>query len=297
MPPPRAQEPPPGSVSVYTVADRLSLDVVASERDHVVLRDSVNSVLFFGGDRGRAYANGRPIAVAEPVVRVQGVYYLPEEVVDDVRAMLRTVPRPPAPAPEPSEPVARPEDPAPGPRPRGLLVVVDPGHGGRDPGARAVTGHSEKWINLSVGKKLANELESRGYSVRLTRTGDKYVGLNQRAAIANQARADLFVSIHADACGKPSVRGTSVYICRDASARSGRVATVLARALGSAPLPCKGLRKADFRVLVRTRCPAVLVECGYLTNRRDADLLLRRDIQDRLVDTLADGIDAATRGW
>jgi N-acetylmuramoyl-L-alanine amidase len=292
---PSRQMPPPGSISVYTVADRLSLDVVANQEDHVVLRDSLNSVLFFGGDTGRAYANGQPISVGAPVVRVDGTYYVPEALVDKVRSVLRDVPAdPPDVVVDP--PVEPPRPPLTA-RSRGLLVVVDPGHGGRDPGARSVSGHSEKWINLSVGKKLAAELEERGYTVRLTRSRDKFIPLNSRAEIANRLGADLFVSIHADACGTPSVRGSSVYICRGASDRSGTAAVRLSRALKKAPLPHKGLRKADFRVLVRTRCPAVLVECGYLTNREDNALLLRRDIQNELVGVLADGIDAATRGW
>jgi N-acetylmuramoyl-L-alanine amidase len=291
----RLEQPPPGTVSVYTVAERLSLDVVASEPDHVVLRDALNSVLFFGGKEGRAYANGMPIAVGAPVVRVDGTYYVPEQLVDEVRAVLRHVPvsRPPVTV-EPEPPAEPPQQ---RPRANGLRVVVDPGHGGRDPGATAVTGHSEKWINLSVAKKLAARLKKRGYDVRLTRTKDVFVELNRRAAIANQVGADLFVSIHADACGTPSVRGSSVYICREASARSCATAGALVRALEDGPLPARGLRRADFRVLVRTRCPAVLVECGFLTNRKDTALLLRRDIQDRIVQALANGIDTATRGW
>jgi N-acetylmuramoyl-L-alanine amidase len=290
------QLPPPGSVSVYTIAERLSLDVVAREPDHVVLRDSLNSVLFFGGDRGRAYANGMPIAVGDAVVRVDGIYYVPEQLVEEVRSVLRRVPADRPPVVIEPKPRVRPKR-SRRPRANGLRVVVDPGHGGRDPGARAVTGHSEKWINLSVAKKLAAVLEKRGYDVRLTRTKDVFVELNRRAAIANQVGADLFVSIHADACGTPSVRGSSVYICRGASPRSGALAGALVRALKNAPLPARGLRRADFRVLVRTRCPAVLVECGFLTNRTDARLLLNRSVQDRIVETLADGIDTATRGW
>ncbi len=91
------------------------------------------------------------------------------------------------------------------------LVVIDPGHGGRDPGAMGA--HSrESAVTLTAALALKAELERRGrYRVQLTRTGNTYVGLNQRVRMARAAGADLFISLHADAGADPATRGASVY--------------------------------------------------------------------------------------
>jgi len=104
----------------------------------------------------------------------------------------------------PSRPAARPAQ-----RP---LIVIDPGHGGRDPGALGAAATREAAINLAAALDLKRELERTGrYRVQLTRAGDSYVALGRRVAIARQARADLFISLHADAGADPATRGASVY--------------------------------------------------------------------------------------
>lgn len=91
------------------------------------------------------------------------------------------------------------------------LIYIDAGHGGRDPGARGAS-VNESDITLAAARALKQELERSGrYRVRLTRDGDVYVGLNRRVAIARQAGADLFISLHADAGADPATRGASVY--------------------------------------------------------------------------------------
>ena len=99
------------------------------------------------------------------------------------------------------------------PTPRGErpLVVIDPGHGGRDPGATGTTTH-ESAVTLTAALLLKQELERTGrYRVQLTRDTDVYVGLNRRVEIARRAGADLFISLHADAIADPATRGASVY--------------------------------------------------------------------------------------
>jgi len=93
------------------------------------------------------------------------------------------------------------------------LIVIDPGHGGRDPGAiNSSHGIKEKNITLSMAKELKSQLESSGlYNVLLTRTYDKSIELNGRVEFARVNNADLFISLHADSIGKPLVRGVSVY--------------------------------------------------------------------------------------
>ncbi len=90
-------------------------------------------------------------------------------------------------------------------------VVVDPGHGGRDPGAMGVGGLREKDLNLSISKRLAERLEARGFDVVLTRTSDRTLDLEERTAIAESADGDVFISIHANASRRKKTRGFEIY--------------------------------------------------------------------------------------
>lgn len=92
------------------------------------------------------------------------------------------------------------------------LVMVDPGHGGVDPGAIGISGVFEKQITLLAAVELRRQLQAAGrYRVMLTRTQDRFVSLEERVAMAERARADLFVSLHADAITDPAIRGASIY--------------------------------------------------------------------------------------
>lgn len=92
-----------------------------------------------------------------------------------------------------------------------LVIVIDPGHGGHDPGAIGSTGLEEKRVTWSAAKALGKELTSRGYQIVYTRQGDEFVALDQRIEIARLRQADMFISLHADANPVASVRGASVY--------------------------------------------------------------------------------------
>jgi N-acetylmuramoyl-L-alanine amidase len=108
---------------------------------------------------------------------------------------------------------------------RDVIIAVDPGHGGEDPGARGRRGTYEKDVVLSIGRKLAKMLDrQQGMHAVLIRDGDYYLGLRKRIAKAREQQADLFVSIHADAFGDPRVRGSSVYTLsrRGASSEAAR---------------------------------------------------------------------------
>jgi len=102
------------------------------------------------------------------------------------------------------------------PPPRPKLIALDPGHGGRDPGALGVRGTQEKGVVWSIAGELRQQLMAGGrYRVMLTRAGDSYVPLRERVARAQALRADLFLSIHADSHPDPGVRGASVYTLSD----------------------------------------------------------------------------------
>lgn len=193
---------------------------------------------------------------------------------------------PPAAVPQPFPPSREPS-----PRPMGAVtIVVDAGHGGKDPGALGVGPLPEKTININVAMKLARLLEQRGAHVVNTRDSDRFITLDGRAALAERTRAHLFVSIHADAAPRAGVTGATVYIARNAHRESVQAAESILAALERAGIECRGIRRAGFRVLVGHSRPAVLVECGYLTNRAEAQRLSTPSYQAHIAEAVAEGI-------
>ena len=212
------------------------------------------------------------------------------------------------------------------------LVVIDPGHGGKDSGAIGVKGLKEKDVCLQLAISLAEELRSRNVKVELTRESDVFVPLEQRAALANQLGADLFLSVHANALEDQGVAGVETYYLDMTDDRYAlRLASVenqineekvseiqlhlanLANQLStegsrelagmihkaaframrlSAPAITKdlGVKSSLFYVLLGTRMPAVLLEAGFITNPRQAQVLKNRRYGKKLSRELADGI-------
>ncbi|MFH0981304.1 MAG: N-acetylmuramoyl-L-alanine amidase [Planctomycetota bacterium] len=212
--------------------------------------------------------------------------------------VIRDLPDPvfPAALAQPSSPIAvappvlpAPREPAPR-RMGSVTVIVDAGHGGDDPGAHGVAPVPEKRINLAIALELAHALEERGANVITTRESDRFIPLDDRAALADRTHTDLFVSIHADSSPRAEVSGATVYIARSASAASRDAAENIVAALERAGVECRGISQADFRVLARHSRPAVLVECGYLTNRAEAERLSTTSYQARLAAAIAEGI-------
>ncbi len=116
---------------------------------------------------------------------------------------------------------------APRPLPKPKIIALDPGHGGHDPGALGVSGTQEKGVVIRVAHELQAQLQLGGrYKVMLTRSGDQYVPLRERVARAQEAKAELFLSIHADSHPDPDVRGASVYTLSEEA--SDREAAALA---------------------------------------------------------------------
>jgi len=282
-------EAPEGTLSVYDLAGRLGLDVVEATPASVYLRNRANSVMIFPDPGGRAYVNGKPTGPVGGVTVAADTMFVPLAVEGHVRSALRSHRILPAtktvrtftPPPPPSAPKRR------------GRIVIDPGHGGRDPGTSSRTGEREKYVNLAVAREVARRLKGRGFDVRLTRGDDRFMELNDRAAFSNKFRAARFVSIHSDHCPNPAIRGYSVYVSRSASAGSLATAASISRAMRRTGMPERGLRRSNFRVLVRTRCPAVLVELGFMSNSADLAMLLDRGSQQRLAEAIAQGIAAS----
>jgi N-acetylmuramoyl-L-alanine amidase len=177
-----------------------------------------------------------------------------------------------------------------------IPIVIDPGHGGKDPGAISPIGLQEKDVNLAVSKEVVRLLKQKGFRVSMTRSTDVFIELNERAAIANRREAGLFVSIHADSCRNPGARGYTLYVAREASAESRRAAKAVEEALGAGEIKSRGVRKANYRVLVRTNGPAILVELGFLSNTTEAKMLARPSVQSALAERVARGIESYLAG-
>jgi N-acetylmuramoyl-L-alanine amidase len=263
---------------------------------------------------------------------------------DSVELIIDLQPTPPtstrvAPAPTPTAPTVADAPPVAGlpalselaPARTIRAIAIDPGHGGDDSGTGGPDGTLEKEITLSVAHRLRDRLESQlGLRVILTRTADTNVALDERAAIANNNRADLFISLHTNASVRESASGAEVFYlsiaeydeeAREASGFTGqpipvvgggsrvidivpwemaqlryvpesaRFAGTVADELGlRIPMSPRGLQQAPFRVLVGANMPAVLVEMGFISNPDQEALLTSPRFQDAIVNGLLRGI-------
>ncbi len=259
-------------VSITELAAQLGLGVSERAPTHVTLKKPGNTVMLFTFEGGKAYVNAKPIGPMGRVEKVAGKTYVPADLVQQIRSAMRTTGR-----------FSRRKS-------LSSCVVIDAGHGGKDPGAISSLGYYEKVVNLEVARKVGYLLRNKGLKVVMTRESDRFIELEERAAVANRHGADLFVSIHSDSSSNSSARGFTIYVARSASWSSRRAAAAIGRAMLRAGLTSRGTERADYRVLVQTRCPAVLIELGYLSNRDEARLLRSSSFQDRLARAIAEGI-------
>lgn len=157
---------------------------------------------------------------------------------------------------------------------QGKIIAIDAGHGGPDPGALGSLGTKEKEVTLEVAKRVQKLLEARGAKVVMTRAGDQDIGLYERTDKANNAKADIFVSIHINANNDSSIGGTTTYTYNGSdpaqaariqeSSRMARfVQTELVKTLGLRDI---GLRDANFAVLRTSNMPAILAELAFISN-------------------------------
>ncbi|WP_448527034.1 N-acetylmuramoyl-L-alanine amidase [Parathermosynechococcus lividus] len=177
------------------------------------------------------------------------------------------------------------------PVPRGrYVVVIDPGHGGRDPGAIGIGGIREKDIVIDISQQVARFLQQQGVQVILTRTSDIDLELAPRVSMAEQARANAFVSIHANAISmaRPDVNGVETYY---APGKSSRLAAAIQNSiLSSLNVRDRGVRAARFYVIRNTSMDAALVETGFVTGAEDAANLSNPAWRTQMAQAIARGI-------
>ncbi|MEM9081583.1 MAG: N-acetylmuramoyl-L-alanine amidase [Verrucomicrobiota bacterium] len=179
------------------------------------------------------------------------------------------------------------------PASRSLTVILDPGHGGRDRGAN-YGGVRESDLNLKTAQKAAWYLKRAGYRVVMTRQSDRYVSLSGRAAIANRYRNAIFVSIHYNASRASSARGGETFYA--GSKRGKYLAAGIQRGLvGNCRLKNRGVRYGRFTVLHQTNCPAVLVECGFISNSYERSRCKTSSFQDAAARAILSGVQRYDR--
>jgi N-acetylmuramoyl-L-alanine amidase len=167
-------------------------------------------------------------------------------------------------------------------------IVIDAGHGGFDRGGIPGQRVAEKMVTLDVAQRLKAVLIDSGYRVVMTRDSDMFVPLPMRVAIANSYRNAIFVCIHFNSAKRTGANGIETYFYSQES-------LPLASAIhyyvaGGAPTPNRGVRRRGYYVLRRTRIPAVLVECGFLTNPTEAQYAQSVSYRQKLAEEIARGI-------
>jgi N-acetylmuramoyl-L-alanine amidase len=169
-----------------------------------------------------------------------------------------------------------------------LTIVIDAGHGGHDRGGIPGQRIAEKDMTLDVAQRLRNVLAASGYHVVMTRDSDVFVPLPTRVAIANSYRNAIFVCFHFNATQRAGAGGIETYFySRDSLALASAIHHYV---VGGAPSANRGVRRRGYYVLRKTSVPAVLVECGFLTNPTEAAYAQSASYRQKLAQEIAAGI-------
>ena len=184
------------------------------------------------------------------------------------------------------------------------VIVIDPGHGGYDPGKVSADNTCEKDINLAIAIQLAKKLEEAGYKVVLTRSEDislagenavnrKAEDMKKRCEIIENVSADIVVSIHQNSFSDPDVRGGQVFYYKH-SDKGCILATGIQQAFKEI-VDTSNTREAksdnNYYMLLHTPCPTVIVECGFLSNPEEAALLAGEECRAKICQAIKKGID------
>ncbi|MGH8102828.1 MAG: N-acetylmuramoyl-L-alanine amidase, partial [Chthoniobacterales bacterium] len=167
-------------------------------------------------------------------------------------------------------------------------VVIDAGHGGRDNGAYRRYGPPEKVIALDVAKRVERKLRDADLRTVMTRSDDIFIPLDERVEIENRQKNAIFVSIHFNDAHRSGIKGFETYYHAPESAQLAR--RIQSKLLTIPRSANRGVHVANFRVLRKARQPAVLVECGFLSNRSDGRQARDADYREELADKIAQAI-------
>lgn len=170
-------------------------------------------------------------------------------------------------------------------------IIIDAGHGGHDRGGVPGQRIAEKTMTLDVARRVRSRLAAAGYRTVMTRNSDDFVSLGGRVAFCRRYKSAVFVSIHFNSASRVGARGFETFYY---SSRSRSLADRMHRSLrGAFRTEDRGVKRRGFYVLRNNPCPAVLVECGFLTNPAEAAIINQSAYRQRIADRIADGIKSA----
>lgn len=175
------------------------------------------------------------------------------------------------------------------------VIILDPGHGGKDEGARVLT-CLEKQLTLRTSYLTKKHLEALGYKVVMTRARDVFLPLGTRVLRANNRPQSLFVSVHYNSAASPAAKGIEIYYygkgLQSRRTFSRQLAsTVLENVLAETRASSRGVKAGNFQVIRETVMPAILIEAGFITNREERTLLGTHAYLDKLAKGIAFGVD------
>jgi N-acetylmuramoyl-L-alanine amidase len=168
-------------------------------------------------------------------------------------------------------------------------VVIDPGHGGQDPGAIGIGGLQEVQVVLPIAQEVERILRAQGVNVVMTRNRDQSVSLQSRVSIAERSRGKVFVSIHANAISlsRPDVNGVETFYYQTGRSLAQSIHSSIHRRIR---IGDRGVRQARFYVLRKSSMPASLVEVGFVTGRLDSPRLRQPAFRQQMASAIAEGI-------
>lgn len=286
-------------VPLRDLAAASGLRVTAADEERIILGNATHTLRFKTNSREMVF-QGTTIWLNSPVIEARRVWSL--ESADALQVL---------------DPLLRPQLYL---RPyRAQVVLIDPGHGGKDVGAMSPSGLMEKDVTLDIARRLRVALVNSGFRVHMTRDNDRFVELSDRAAMISRVKADIFVSIHLNSAAG-AARGVETYALPAAGFRSvhegggpagGRpqavnghrhaaANAVLAHAIQrnvrqQTALPDRGVRFANYAVLKQATVPAALVECGFISHPADEALLRSAAHRERIATAIALGVQSYAR--
>lgn len=170
-------------------------------------------------------------------------------------------------------------------------VVIDPGHGGEDPGSKGASGLYEKDFTLSLSKRVVERIkENPNLKVFMTRDDDSFISAKERyrPKFANDLDADIYISIHGNTFTNSSVSGTETYYFKEESLEFASI--IHQHLINATKFNDRGVKQEEYFVLKDTTMPAVLLEIGYLTNPKDEQTMFSDIFQETVADAIYEGI-------
>lgn len=167
-------------------------------------------------------------------------------------------------------------------------VVVDAGHGGMDSGAYRRSGPPEKIVALDVAQRVEKKLHESQLKTVMTRSGDYFITLDRRVAIGNAQKNSIFVSVHFNDSSRRAIHGFETYY--HSPIAYGLAQRIQDKLLTLPHAVNRGVHPANFRVLRKAAYPAVLVECGFLSNRKEGQSARSGEYREQLADKIAEAI-------